>query len=601
MANNNPASIGLGLTTLPTPNVIDVLIVENRDARVPVGKTEKYGSSHPNKAKYPNHKLVFIGEESPENTRPFYYACDWDKQDEYNYEISYPYGRKDAPRYTRTYVLPRDGYQAAADNSPDPAFADAILVGQEMQRIGVKEMDSLYVKVQRTYDTILAAPALDGLTGSTPDGTEYGVSYSFPYSGGTESVSYPMVTWRIPIKHSAYSAAADLSSCPIVGYTDLKLVEQEYQQDPQKPATGTWVRRYEKLPSRVNFSPSTHPQWGKVNVFSFRAIEGYTLPSIGGSFTYSATAYPILEAKTSPSKGSVIQVEITCSPVSAVGVARTNQDINQIFCNTETVNQKVPSSTPLPARGTLYTLGGNTGYVVSAKLDDDDGTNATLTIEMSSSNSASFTEYKLDGETGIVYPETKLYTIGASAPIGSSVDSSGNYSVTDRLDCNYWVRTTSKTTTLTSESYNLVVPASWPAVLESWDYQAIKDSTNTYVAKIIFDYTLKKAYNGHCNARLTRTWSRTTPTVPTPVVLVPEAIEYNGITFSFAIPACLHFGFSVSETTGSNHPKYEYAAKSANFPATRYQNWPSSILYDVNIERYKGGFVKEELLVYAPS
>lgn len=607
MANNNPAPIGLGLTTLPTPNVIDILVVENRDSRVLVGKTEKYGTAHPNKVKYPNHKLVFIGEESPENTRAFYYACDWDKQDEYNYEISYPYGRKDAPRYTRTYVLPRDGYQAAADNSADPAFVDAILVGQEMQRIGVKEMDSLYVKVQRTYDTILAAASLDGLTGATPDGTEYGVSYSFPYSGGTESVSYPMVTWKIPIKHSAYSAAADLSSCPIAGYTDLKLVEQEYQQDPQKPGTGAWVRKYEKLPSRVNFSPSTHPQWGKVNVFSFRAAEGYTLPSIGGSFTYSATAYPILEAKTSPSKGSVIQVEITCSSVSAVGTVRTDQDIDQIFCVSQIVNQKVPSSTIIPSRGASYSNGSKNGFVIDASLTDDDGTNATLTVKLATTNVVNITEYEMDELTGNVFEKTQRYYIGDAQPVGIGVNTSGEFTVTKRLGCNYWVSTKSKVTTLPgpgspitwygTEVYN------WPKVLMALNAHPVYDSNNfsTRIVKdVIAATSMKEAYRGACLAKYEEWWQKNQPVIPTPVQMIDVDISARGVYGGVSVESCLHGPITYVEQNTGNDDRYQQFFLRWQWASTNIQDWPASVLF-LDVQRMGGGFRCKRTTIYSPT
>lgn len=606
MANNNPAPIGLGLTTLPTPNVIDVLFVENRDAKVVLGKTEKYGSPHPNKAKYPNHKLVFIGDETPENNRPFYYACDWDKQDEYNFEISYPYGRTDAPRYTRTYVLPRDGYQPASYNSADPTFVDAILVGQEMQRIGVKEMDSLYVKVQRTYDTILAATTLDGLTGSTADGTEYGVSYSYPYSGGTESVSYPMVTWRIPIKHSAYAAAADVSACPIVGYTDLKLVEQEYQQDTQKPGTGAWVRRYEKLPSRVNYSPSTHPQWGKVNVFSFRAVEGYTLPSIGGSFTYSATAYPILNATTSPAKGSVIQVEITCSPVSAIGTIRTDQDIDQIFCINQTVNQKVPASTTIPARGSFYSNGSKNGYVIDASLNDDDGTNATLTVKLASTNVVNITEYEMDELTGDVFPKTQRYYIGDVQPVGIGVDANGGFTVTKRLGCNYWVSTTSKVTTLPgptspitwhgTEVYN------WPKVLKGTvlhEIYAGENHSTDPVAKSIFAFPMKEAYRGACAARYEEWWQKTPPSIPAPVEMIDVGISIGGVYNRVDIEPCLHGPVEYFEINNGQDDRYEDFNLRWTYAATNLEDWPPFIFF-LDVQRLGGGFRCKRTTIYRP-
>jgi hypothetical protein len=607
MANNNPAPISLGLTTLPTPNTIDVLFVENRDARVPLGKTVKYGAAHPDKSKYPNHKLVYISDESPENVRQFYYACDWDKQDEYNLEISYPYGRTDAPRYTRTYVLPRDGYQPLAFSSVDPFYPNAILVGQEMQRIGVKELDSLYVKVTRIYDDMLAATEMDGLTSSTADGTEYGISITYPYSGGSESVSYPMVTWRIPIKHSAYTAAADLSACPIVGYTNLSIVDQEYEQDPQKPNTGAWVRRYEKIPSRVNYSPSTHPQWGKVHVFSFRAAESYTLPVIGSSFTYSATAYPIIEVDTSPAKGSVISVRVTCSPVSATGTLRTDQDIDQIFCVDQIVNQKVPSSTTIPSRGSFYSNGSKNGYVLDSSLADDDGTNATLTVKLASTNVVNITEYEMDEATGEVFPKVQRYYIGTTQPVGIDVDNSGRFTVTKRLGCNYWVSTTSSVTTLPgplapitwygTEVYN------WPKVLKTGGLHKIYEGENhntTPVAKSLVALDMKAAYRGACAAKYEEWWQKLAPSIPALVEMIDVGVNIDGVYKSINIEPCLHDRIEYTEINTGGDDRYEDFNLRWTYAPTNYKDWPAFVFF-FDVARLGGGFRCKRTTIYRPN
>jgi hypothetical protein len=410
-----------------------------------------------------------------------------------------------------------------------------------------------------------------------------------------------MVTWRIPIKHSAYSAAADLSSCPIVGYTDLKLIEQEYQQDPQKPATGTWVRRYEKLPSRVNFSPSTHPQWGKVNVFSFRAIEGYTLPSIGGSFTYSATAYPILEAKTSPSKGSVIQVEITCAPVSAVGTIRTDQDIDQIFCVSRTVNQKVPSSTSIPARGSSY----SGGFVIDASLTDDDGTNATLTVKLATTNVVNITEYEMDELTGNVFEKTQRYYIGDVQSVGVGVDSSGNFTVTKRLGCNYWVSTKSKVTTLPgpgspitwygTEVYN------WPKVLRGLSAHPIYDSNDSstrYVKEVIVATAMKEAYRGPCLAKYEEWWQKNPPAIPTPVQMIDVDMNARGVYGSVSVESCLHGPQQYVESNG-NDDRYQSFSLRWQWAPTNMQDWPQSVLF-LDVQRMGGGFRCKRTTIYSP-
>ena len=678
MANENPVPQNQPLQAFPTPNVGDVLIYVVQDSKAaPFHKVKDYGAPYPNKADYPDHKLVFIAPIDEDGNRRYYYACDRAKQDAYNYEISHPYGgRKDAPRYTRTYILKREGYTPLAGGTADPVFATAILIGHEMKRIGQQELDSLYVVVRRTYDTIPAPTEFDGASSATS--AVYGIKVDFP----DNDEAFPRLTWRIPVKHSGYAATADLSACPVSGYTSLVLVDQEYQQDAQSAQLGAWVRVYEKLPSRVNYAPSTDQNWGKTHIFSWRQSEYVlsTVPAIGANYTYTDTAsvvsyFRVVRVKTTPARGSVISVSVEtvkvassgadatgtlkhsqvtdgdwgsadkyeqwgmasrtlpdigdASPIGtgtvltaqlmdddgtfanlvvttlavSSGTVKNGTEIDQIFCVSQTVSRKVPSSTNMGdyARGTYVTVGDASGYVLDAQLRDEDGTNATLILKLTSSNQQSVVESKLDIETGLIYPETKIYSIGGTAPSGQAVQADASYRVTDRLGCNFWVSTASKTTTLTSESYTVIVPAKWPAVLTSWRFDALYLQGGVTIDRYMFDYFLKKEYIGPCRATYRRSWSKNAPSVVVPKMMIPDAMVYDGILASFSIPPCLHPYISVFETTGSNHPTYEYTTRSKSFDATYYTQWPSSIIQDVEIRRYRGGFIKEEIEVYAPT
>ncbi len=663
MPNNNPVPQNQPLQAFPTPNVGDVLIYVIVDSKSgPFSKVSEYGSAYPNKAQYPDHKLVFISPIDEDGNRKYYYACDRQNQDAYNFEISHPYGgRKDAPRYTRTYFLKREDYAPLTDGVADPVFSSAILIGQEMKRIGVQELDSLYVLVQRIYDTIPAATAFDGATDATLH--TYGISVDYPYN----DEAFPRLTWRIPIKHTTYTPTADLAACTVAGFTALVLVDQEYKQNEQAAELGTWIRVYEKLPSRKNKTIDDDQNWGQVTKFNYRAAEG-ACPAIGSTFTDDAAAtYNVIRAQQTPTSGSVIAISVVALPTgvnqtgtlkrskitntdygsvdryeqwglasrtlpeigsaspigsgvvltaelqdddgtyanmvvvtlaSTTGTAKYGNEIDNIFCVAQTLRQKVPSSTDMTQYYRGATVSGK--YVLDASLINDDGVNATLVLKLANSNVSQFTEYELDMETGIVFPKVSTYTLGPTAPIGQSVDASASYRETKKLQCNFWLSTLSKTTTLTSESYELVVPGKWPEVLQRLTIAPIYDNDDL-VYKYIVDYETKKAYIGPCRALYTRSWSKTAPNADQVTTLIPESCYYNGIFVQFSVPACLHFAFTIQESTGDNHPTYEYTTNSKQFPATNFTQWPSSIIQECEIGRYRGGFIKETLRVYAPS
>lgn len=663
MANDNKSPPGYPVLTFPSPKTGDVLFYETVDTKVgPLSKTPEYGTAYPNKAKFPDHVLVYIAPVDEDGNRKYWYACDRQRQDDYNFEISYPYGgRRDAPRFTRTYFIKRAEYTALAEGGADPVFPTAILIGQEMKRIGVQELDSLYVLVQRLYDIIPAPAAFDGATDATLH--TYGITVDYPYN----DEAYPRITWRIPVKHTTYAPTADLAACTVAGFTDLVLIEQEYKQNEQAAELGVWTRVYEKLPSRKNKTIDDDADWGQVSKFNYRAAEG-ACPAIGATFTDNAAAtYKVVRAQQTPANGSVIAVAVVALPDAAsqtgtlkrskvtdgdwgsidkyeqwglasrslpaigsaspigsgtvltaqlldndgtyanlvvttlssdTGTQKEGSEIDKIFCIAQTVTQKVPSSTDMTAfyRGAAY-LG---KYVLDAKLVDEDGTNATLTLTLTNENSVSFTEYQLDNETGLIFPVTSNYTIGTTIPTGMDMNTSAVYRETKRLDCNFWVATTSKTTTLTSESYEVVVPGKWPAVLEDFSTTPLYLNSGV-VERYLVDYNLKKAYFGACNGLYTREWSKNAPSVTATQTMIPEGIYFDGIFLNVRIPESLHIAITITETTGTSHPTYAYLVNTKSYDATNYTTWPASYVADCNIERYRGGFIKETLLVYAPS
>ena len=146
---------------LPTPLVADILFSEIEDM---TRRTfPEYGTAHPDATKWPNHKLCYI--RSVENARDgiyeFFYVADRANQDQYNWEFDKAdIGGVTFDAVTRTYVTLRTTFDPVAPamgtempNMPINKFiaADYVLARRRQQRIGDKELDSLYVVDQHTY------------------------------------------------------------------------------------------------------------------------------------------------------------------------------------------------------------------------------------------------------------------------------------------------------------------------------------------------------------------------------------------------------------------------------------------------------------------
>lgn len=156
---------------LVTPLVGDVLFYELRDC----GRTEfpEYGTPHPNTKKWPDHKLVYIeeGQTDREGVFRFYYAADRENQDLYNYEYSQAdIGGTKFDAIVRSYINTRNSFTEdsveMATVMPDIPVGkfqadEYILVERKQQRIGQKELDSIYLAEQFVYIKRVALTQVD--------------------------------------------------------------------------------------------------------------------------------------------------------------------------------------------------------------------------------------------------------------------------------------------------------------------------------------------------------------------------------------------------------------------------------------------------------
>lgn len=144
----------------PTPVVGDVLFSELRDCTKDT--IPEYGTPHPNRKKWPDHKLVYVaeGDTDREGVMRFFYAADRASQDEYNFAYSKAdIGGVKFDSVVRSYVFPRADFLAedvaAGDlmpNVPEDVFPEEYVLTERVERpIGQQELASLYIAEDRTY------------------------------------------------------------------------------------------------------------------------------------------------------------------------------------------------------------------------------------------------------------------------------------------------------------------------------------------------------------------------------------------------------------------------------------------------------------------
>jgi hypothetical protein len=126
-----------------------------------------YGTPHPNKDKWPFHKLIFIKPVDIERNQifQFFYAADRENQDLYNFSSGYRnvignVGGREFRVVLREYVTLRDDFDpmypafaAPMPNVPEGTFdnAEYVFFDKQQKKIDQPELDSLYVAEVRTY------------------------------------------------------------------------------------------------------------------------------------------------------------------------------------------------------------------------------------------------------------------------------------------------------------------------------------------------------------------------------------------------------------------------------------------------------------------
>jgi hypothetical protein len=167
----NPSPQRQSVVTFPTPNVNDILFFETVDAERVGPDVPKYGSSHPDYKKWPNHRLVSV-QSVDEQSRyyRYYYAADQLEQDNDNWSYSEAdIGGTKFDAVSRDYVIRRSEFSstvpamgAAMPDTPTGKFSGTHVLAQRKQiPINDKILNGLYVIEQRVYVKKIPLSRLD--------------------------------------------------------------------------------------------------------------------------------------------------------------------------------------------------------------------------------------------------------------------------------------------------------------------------------------------------------------------------------------------------------------------------------------------------------
>ncbi len=148
----------------PTPIIGDVLFSEVRDCNRGKDPFPEYGTPHPNPARWPNHKLVFIKPVDIERNEifEFFYAADRENQDLYNFSFGFQSvgPNRQFRAVQRTYVTPRADFKpldvefgAPMPDVPKGKFdgVEYVFFTRQQEPIQQEELNALYVAEVHTY------------------------------------------------------------------------------------------------------------------------------------------------------------------------------------------------------------------------------------------------------------------------------------------------------------------------------------------------------------------------------------------------------------------------------------------------------------------
>lgn len=151
----NPTPQRKQIFQFPTPNLDDRVFYELHDSTQMNYTVPEYGTPHPNQSKYAGYVFAHVRSANDSGWVQWFYLNERANQDEYNFEVTYPYADTSYPAYVRTYVLKRENLDEPEAGTADPVHgAGYTLTAHKQTRLSDPVLDSLFVGVQRAYERL---------------------------------------------------------------------------------------------------------------------------------------------------------------------------------------------------------------------------------------------------------------------------------------------------------------------------------------------------------------------------------------------------------------------------------------------------------------
>lgn len=112
------------------------------------------------------------------------------------------------------------------------------------------------------------------------------------------------------------------------------------------------------------------------------------------------------------------------------------------------------------------------------------------------------------------------------------------------------------------------------------------------------------AYRGPTKMTVSEWWVLTPLTesqLPTIDVMLPKEIVHQGANYNLRIEPTLHTTITLTDTIGTDDPRYQIGDYSQIYPATNYTDWPTSLIADVDQVPFRGGYRVRVVTAHRPS
>jgi hypothetical protein len=148
-------------------------------------------------------------------------------------------------------------------------------------------------------------------------------------------------------------------------------------------------------------------------------------------------------------------------------------------------------------------------------------------------------------------------------------------------------------------TYGTTMNYGWPPVIDYFTTNLFTRNDGkqaTYIEPVYRHYE----YSGPCKATVFEKFYATPPTVEAPIQMLPLPIDISNPFFGLRVPPSLCAATTVTYSTGTSDPDWDYIVINKAIPATNYTDWPDSIVAQDKLEPARGGYLRTQVTIYKP-